>query len=186
MKKFLAIVLALAVVFSFGAFAIAADEVTGTLSDGTAVTKPVSEVAFSVEDGLKALEELDKEKADELKAFFAKFDENEDIEVIAEGIVNFDGAFAECTEDEIIVPIAVAGVKAGDKVGVSLSNGTSKTVKCEEDDIVPVSFPKDAEFIGYVISAAKEETMPDGTTWTTFTDGNGEDTTSEASPAVKG
>ena len=185
MKKFLAIVLALAVVFSFGAFAIAADEVTGTLADGTAVTKPVSEVAFSVEDGLKALEE-DTEKTDALKAFFTQFDENEDVEVIAEGIINLGGAFAECTEDEIIVPITAAGIKTGDKVGVSLSNGTSAVAECEEDGFVPVAVPKDAENLGYVVSAAKEETMPDGTTWTTFTDGNGEDTTSEASPAVKG
>ena len=186
MKKFFAIVLALAVVFSFSALAFAADEVTGTLADGTAVTKPVSEVVKSVEDGLKALEEANAEKADELKAFFAKFDENEDIEVIAEGIVNFGGAFAECTEDEIIVPISVPGVKKRDKVGFSLSNGTSAVAECEEDDVVPVAFPKDAEDVGYVISAAQEETLPDGTTWTTVTDGDGNDTTTADSPAVKG
>ena len=135
---------------------------------------------------LKALEEANAEKADELKAFFAKFDENEDIEVIAEGIVNFGGAFAECTEDEIIVPISVPGVKKGDKVGFSLSNGTSAVAECEEDDVVPVAFPKDAEDVGYVISAAQEETLPDGTTWTTVTDGDGNDTTTADSPAVKG
>ncbi len=155
MKKFLAIVLALTFVLSFGAISFAAaDEVAGTLADGTAVTKPVSEVVKSVEDGLAA---LDAEKAEALKTFFAEAEAKEDVTVIAKGIVDFAGAFADATEAEIEVPLAAPGVKAGDKVGVSLSTGTSKPVEAAEDDVVTVAFPKDADGVGYVISSAKEK-----------------------------
>ena len=151
MKKFLAIVLALTFVLSFGAISFAAaDEVAGTLADGTAVTKPVSEVVKSVEDGLAA---LDAEKAEALKTFFADAEAEENVTVIAEGIVDFAGAFADATEAEIEVPLAAPGVKAGDKVGVRLSTGISETVEAAEDDVVTVAFPKDADGVGYVISS---------------------------------
>ena len=171
MKKFFAIVLALTFVLSIGVLSFAApEEVTGTLADGTAVTKPVSEVVKSVEDGIAAIEAVDAEKAEALKAFFAEAEEKEDAEVIAKGIIDFAGAFVDATEDEIEVPLSVPGVKAGDKVGVSLSNGTSKLAECEEDDVITFAFPKDADGIGYVVSATVEETAEDGTTFTYYGD----------------
>lgn len=183
MKKFFAIVLALAVVLSYGAFALAAtEEVSGTLADGTAVTKPVSEVVKSVEDGLKELEEIDKERADKLREFFAKYEQDPDVTLITEGIVHFAGAFVDVTEDAIEVPLPLPGAKIGDKYLVILSNDTTEFVEVVEDDAVTTPFPKDADYMGYVIIAGKEETYPDGTTITTFDN----DVVPPSSPTVKG
>ncbi len=176
MKKFICVLLALIMSFALCVSAFAADEeVAGTLADGTKVTKLVSEV-------VKTAEEADSEKSDELNAFFSKFDKDDDITVVAKGIVNFGGAFAECTEEVIEVPLPVPGVKVGDVVGVSLSNGTSETVECKEDDVVIIAFPKDAENIGYVIASAVKKTLDDGSYWMYLPTDNG--TPAAGSPKV--
>ncbi len=185
MKKFVCVLLALMMTFALCVSAFAAtEEVGGTLADGTAVTKPVSEVVKKVEDGLKELEEIDKDRAEKLREFFAKYDQDEKVTVITEGIVHFDGAFADVTEEEIEVPLPLPGAKIGDKYFVILSNDTTKEVEVVEDDAVTTPFPKDADYMGYVIIATEEETFDDGTTWTFVP--STDNTPSSDSPAVKG
>ena len=190
MKKFVCVLLALAVICSLGMSAFAADDVTGTLADGSAITKPVSEVAKSVEEGLAELEAIDAERAEKLKTFFADAEanaaENEKLEIIKKGIVHFAGFFAEVTEDELDVDLPVPGAKAGQKYGVTLSNGTSELGESKEDDTVTAAFPKDADYIGYVITAEVEDTQDDGTTFYYYYDTTGNEITPSDSPVVNG
>ena len=97
---------------------------------------------------------------------------------------HFDGAFADVTEEEIEVPLPLPGAKIGDKYFVILSNDTTKNVEVVEDDAVTTPFPKDADYMGYVIIAVEEKTFEDGTTWTSVP--STDNTPSANSPAVKG
>lgn len=173
MKKFVCILLALVMAFALSVSAFAADEATVTAkkADGTEISKPVSEVVKTVEEGLAELKEIDADRAAKLEQFFTDWEKNEDVTVIAKGIVCFDGAFEEAEGDEIEVPLSAAGLKADNQYGVILSTGTSKLFDCKEDGTVVVAFPKDADYIGYVITAEKVETF-EGTMIITTSGGN--------------
>lgn len=144
MKKLLAIVLALAMVLSLSVFSFAAaDAVSGTLADGTLISKPVSEVVKTGEEA---------QQYDSTKSFLASVESNP--RAVSSGVVDFGGFFADIVEDTVDVPLPVVA-KKGDKLTVTLSNGSTSVTQCNEDGVVVVPFPKDAAGIGFCISKVK-------------------------------
>ena len=144
MKKALAILLALVLICSLGISAFAAsDTVSGTLKDGTAVTKPVGEILLSAAEAVA--------KNDALAAFFEKA--NGYSSTLSTGAVDFGGAFADVVESTVLVPLSVSGAKAGDALLVTLSDGSVSSYTCEESGVVVAAFPKDAACLGYYVSS---------------------------------
>ena len=154
MKKLLTIVLALAMVLCMGVFSFAAAEaVSGTLADGTVISKPVSEVLKNGEAALMELQDAAPEKAASLEAFLAASEAGS--RTISCGVVDFGGFFDEISEDTVIVPLPAPGTRKGDKVLVSLSNDMSRVLTSDEDGIVNVAFPRSTSCVGYCVSVMK-------------------------------
>ena len=134
MKKLLSIVLALAMVLSVGIFSFAAaDTVSGTLADGTVISKLVSEVVKTGKDA---------EQYDDVKDFLALA--AADPRTICTGVVDFGGFFDNITEGSVAVPLSVPDAKTGEKYLVKLSSGFASTKQCSENGVLTVDFPKDA------------------------------------------
>ena len=171
MKKLLAVLLALTFVLSIGAISFAADaEVSGTLADGTVISKAAAEFVKGA-DSISDLEQSDAAKFAELKAFFDAAATNP--RVVAKGVVDFGGFFNDVTEAKVDVPLAVPEAKADDSFVVTLSSGGANSVKCAEDGVVVAPFPKDAANVGFTVSSleytqelpAEKEEVP-GWIWT--------------------
>lgn len=153
MKKFVSVLLAIVMIFAFCVNAFAATEVTGTLADGTTISKPVSEVLKSADAGLAEVKESDSEKYEKLSAFFDEAKANP--ENLAIGFIDFDGFFADVTEANLDVTLPVEA-DAGKVVVVTTSDGSYGDYIAEQGTVV-VPFPKDAKLLAYSIAGKETE-----------------------------
>lgn len=174
MKKLLAVVLAFAMVMSFGALAFAAGSETATDveavnapvaapaaaapaaaapakdyskiqdANGNETDIPAADVVEDADTGIARLETEDAAVAEAVKAFFADNADN-----VGQGVVNVsDEALEKIPTDEFGVPVKANGVKKGETVTVILlfPNGTSVTLELTApvDEIVVLPISKDA------------------------------------------
>ncbi len=110
--------------------------VRGTAEDNSAIVAGVDEVlrADASVDGMP-----------ELASAAASAD------AVSHGVVDFGGAFLDAQEDVIAVPVPVPGAMAGVPYIVSFSDGTTVEVTCDENGVLLIPFPRDAQNMGYVV-----------------------------------
>lgn len=110
--------------------------VKGTAEDNSTVTAELNQVLKAGSVAQAAPE-------------FAATAEAED--TITYGTVDFGGVFTDVQEAVIEVPVAVEGAVEGITYTVVFSDGTTAEVTCQENGVLVIPFPKDAENLGYAV-----------------------------------
>ena len=92
-------------------------------------------------------------------AFAAAFD-IKNASMLASGVVNFKGAYDEAEEDVILVPSESRVYFVNNTYTVVLSDGTVLEVKCTDNGVLDIPFPKDAAGMGFVVLLGGIENNP--------------------------
>ena len=126
--------------------------VKGTVDHATHLEK-VDDVVNQLEgDTLTALQEASP-------VFAAAFDKN-NASMLDSGVVNFKGAYDEAEEDVILVPSESRVYFVNNTYTVVLSDGTVLEVKCTDNGVLDIPFPKDAAGLGFVVLLGGIENNP--------------------------
>ena len=126
--------------------------VKGTVDHATHLEK-VDDVVNQLEgDTLTALQEASP-------VFAAAFDKN-NASMLDSGVVNFKGAYDEAEEDVILVPSESRLYFVNNTYTVVLSDGTVLEVKCTDNGVLDIPFPKDAAGLGFVVLLGTLENNP--------------------------